>query len=79
MNAEHKLRYCVTVPNPDHSRNVKDVVHKVVAVGSRSTESAQNFINTYINGDKSVKPYGSYAGLFADKVSCMEAWRQTSC
>ena len=52
-----------------HSRKVTDVVHKVVAVGSRSAESAQKFIDTYVNGDKSVKPYGSYAGVFADNVS----------
>ena len=59
------------------SRNVTDVVHKVVAVGSRNTDSAQKFIDAYINGDKSVKPYGSYAGVFADKVSCREACRTT--
>ncbi|KAI1796650.1 NAD(P)-binding protein [Ganoderma leucocontextum] len=49
------------------TRNVTDVAHKVVAVGSRSTESAQKFIDAYIYGDKNVKPYGSYAEVFADK------------
>ncbi|EJF64256.1 NAD(P)-binding protein [Dichomitus squalens] len=49
------------------SRDVTDVAHKVVAVGSRSTESAQKFIDAYINGDNNVKAYGSYAEVFADK------------
>lgn len=51
------------------SRNTTDVAHKIVAVGSRSTESAQKFIDAFIQGDKSVKAYGSYAEVFADKVS----------
>lgn len=62
-----------------HSRKVTDVAHKVVAVGSRSTESAQKFIDTYVNGDKSVKPYGSYAGVFADKVSGICIFRGMHC
>ncbi|KAI0793890.1 NAD(P)-binding protein [Fomes fomentarius] len=48
------------------TRGTTDVAHKVAAVGSRSAESAQKFIDTYIN-DKSVKAYGSYAEVFADK------------
>ena len=48
-----------------------DVAHSVVAVGSRSVESAQKFIDAYINGDKNVKAYGSYAEVFADKVRGM--------
>lgn len=37
-------------------------------MGSRTTESAQKFIDAYINGDKSVKAYGSYAEVYADKA-----------
>lgn len=48
------------------TRNVTDVAHKVTAVGSRSVQSAENFIAEYAKGDKSIKAYGSYAGVFAD-------------
>lgn len=51
-----------------HRRDVNDVVHKIVAVGSRSVEKAKEFIDREIKDD-SVKPYGSYDELFADKVS----------
>ena len=44
----------------------------MLGLGSRSTESAQKFIDAYINGDKNVKAYGSYAEVFADKVRGME-------
>ena len=44
-------------------------MHKVAAVGSRSVDSAQNFINTVAEGDKSIKAYGSYEQVYADKVS----------
>ena len=47
---------------------MSDVAHKVVAVGSRSMESAQKFIDEHIKGDKTVKACGSYAEVFADKV-----------
>lgn len=50
-----------------HRRDVNDVVHKIVAVGSRSVEKAKEFIDREIKDD-SVKPYGSYDELFADKV-----------
>ena len=33
---------------------------------------SQKFIDTYINGDKNVKAYGSYAEVFADKA-CLYA------
>ncbi|RPD64412.1 NAD(P)-binding protein [Lentinus tigrinus ALCF2SS1-7] len=49
------------------TRGTTDVAHKIIAVGSRSTESAQKFIDAYINGDQSVKAYGSYADVYADK------------
>ncbi|KAI5124206.1 hypothetical protein M0805_005056 [Coniferiporia weirii] len=48
------------------TRNVSDLVHKIVAVGSRKVESAQAFIDSEIN-DGSVKAYGSYDELFADQ------------
>jgi hypothetical protein len=58
------------------SRNVTDVAHKVTAVGSRSVQSAENFIAEYAKGDKSIKAYGSYAGVFADPVSGIPSVQQ---
>ncbi|TFK74945.1 NAD(P)-binding protein [Pluteus cervinus] len=49
------------------SRDAPDVVHKITAVGSRSVEKAQEFIDTVAGGDKSIKPYGSYHDVYADK------------
>ncbi|KAG6910202.1 hypothetical protein DXG01_012337 [Tephrocybe rancida] len=49
------------------TRDVHDVIHKVAAVGSRSVEKAQEFINTVAGGDKSIKAYGAYGELYADK------------
>lgn len=49
------------------TRDVHDVVHKVVAVGSRSAESAQGFIDNVAGGDKTIKAYGNYADVYADK------------
>ena len=46
-----------------------DVVHKVVAVGSRSAENAQRFIDNVAGGDKTIKAYSNYADVYADKVS----------
>ncbi|KAJ3745358.1 hypothetical protein DFH05DRAFT_1534630 [Lentinula detonsa] len=51
------------------TRNVDDVVHKVAAVGSRSVDKAQQFIDTSLGGDKSIKAYGSYAEVYKDAVS----------
>ncbi|EJD07388.1 NAD-binding protein [Fomitiporia mediterranea MF3/22] len=48
------------------TRDVHDVVHKIVAVGSRSVDSARKFIDDEIK-DSSVKAYGSYDELFADQ------------
>ncbi|KAI0060966.1 NAD-P-binding protein [Artomyces pyxidatus] len=48
------------------TRGVHDVVHKVTAVGSRSVENAQKFIDAVAGGDPSIKAHGSYAGVFAD-------------
>lgn len=44
------------------------MVHKVTAVGSRSVAKAQKFINDFVNGDKTVKAYGTYDEVYADKV-----------
>ncbi|KAK9233778.1 hypothetical protein V1525DRAFT_415385 [Lipomyces kononenkoae] len=48
------------------SRGVTDVVHKVVAVASRSVQKAEKFITEFGNGVQGIKAYGSYADLFAD-------------
>lgn len=49
------------------TRNVLDVVHKVVAVGSRSLAKAQEFVKDVAGGDTSVKAYGNYDEVYADK------------
>ncbi|KAJ7460599.1 hypothetical protein FB451DRAFT_496276 [Mycena latifolia] len=49
------------------TRDVHDVIHKVAAVGSRSVEKAQEFIATSAGGDTSIKAYGSYEEVYADK------------
>jgi len=49
------------------TRDVNDVVHKVAAVGSRAVKSAQDFIDKYASGDSSIKVYGSYDEVYADK------------
>lgn len=55
-------------------RDVEDIVHKVVAVGSRTVQKAQEFINKYTTGgDLSIKAYGTYAEVYADKVRCSSA------
>lgn len=51
-----------------HSRDTHDVVHKVAAVGSRDVTKAQEFIDAYAPGDKSIKAYGTYEEVYADKV-----------
>lgn len=54
------------------SRDVHDVSHKVVAVGSRSVASAQQFIDEKAGGDRSIKAYGSYDEVFADSVCVLQ-------
>lgn len=54
------------------SRDVCDVVHKVVAVGSRSAETAQNFIKDVAAGDPSIRAYGTYEGVYGDKASRLD-------
>jgi hypothetical protein len=51
------------------SRDVHDVAHQVTAVGSRSLDSAVRFIAEHVNGDPSIKAYGTYAEVYADRVS----------
>lgn len=51
-----------------NSRDVHDIIHKVAAVGSRSVEKAQEFIDTVAGGNKLTKAYGSYEEVYADKV-----------
>ncbi|KAJ8694783.1 hypothetical protein PTI98_007433 [Pleurotus ostreatus] len=49
------------------TRGVEDVVHKVAAVGSRTVDKAKEFIATVAGGDETIKAYGSYAEVYADK------------
>ncbi|KAJ3517737.1 hypothetical protein NLJ89_g294 [Agrocybe chaxingu] len=49
------------------SRDAHDVIHKVAAVGSRSVEKAQEFIDKLTGGDKSIKAFGTYDEVYADK------------
>lgn len=52
-----------------YRRGVNDIVHKVVAVGSRTIAKAQEFIDTKAGGDKNIKAYGTYDEVYADSVS----------
>lgn len=45
-----------------------DVVHKVTAIGSRNMAKAQEFIDKFARGDKSIKAYGTYQEVYGDKV-----------
>ncbi|KAJ3486810.1 hypothetical protein NLI96_g3983 [Meripilus lineatus] len=47
-------------------RDVQDVLHKVVAVGSRSVQKAQDFIQEHAPGIQDIKPYGTYEEVYAD-------------
>jgi predicted dehydrogenase len=51
-----------------YSRDTSDVAHKIVAIGSRSTESAKAFVDKMSLGSD-VKAYKSYDDVFADPVS----------
>ena len=51
---------------------MKDVVHEIAAVGSRSVEKAASFIKDNKLGEQA-KPYGSYAEVYADPVSTYES------
>jgi hypothetical protein len=48
-------------------RGVRDVVHKIAAVGSRTKEKAQQFIDEVVK-DSSTKAYGSYQEVYDDPV-----------
>jgi len=47
---------------------VDDIVHKVAAVGSRDAVKAQEFVDKFAGGDKTIKAYGAYEEVYADEV-----------
>ncbi|CUA73592.1 hypothetical protein RSOLAG22IIIB_10900 [Rhizoctonia solani] len=49
------------------TRNVTDVIHKVVAVGSRDVAKAQEFIDKHAPSSPETKAYGSYEEVVGDK------------
>ncbi len=51
------------------SRGTYDILHRVVAVGSRNIQKARDFVNNYADSTPSVKAYGSYEEVYADDVS----------
>ena len=40
-----------------------------MSVGSRSVEKAQEFIDRVAGGNKSIKAFGTYEEVYADKVN----------
>lgn len=68
------------------TRNVKDVSHKITAIGSRSVASAQKFLDMLKSNPDSdacswgpknggldgCKPYGSYEEVYADPLCRMD-------
>ncbi|KAF7316640.1 GFO-IDH-MocA domain-containing protein [Mycena chlorophos] len=50
------------------TRNVDDIEHKVVAVGSRNgaVDKAKEFIKKYADGDESIKACGTYEEVYAN-------------
>ena len=52
----------------DNSRDVKDVAHKVIAVGSRSVESAQKFIDKLAGPNSDIRACGSYDEVYNSPV-----------
>ncbi|KAF8817481.1 NAD(P)-binding protein [Phlegmacium glaucopus] len=52
--------------NPS-TRGVHDILHKIAAVGSRTVEKAKDFIDRCAQGDQSIKAYGTYEEVYADK------------
>ncbi|EAU90616.1 hypothetical protein CC1G_01000 [Coprinopsis cinerea okayama7 len=48
------------------TRDVHDVVHRIVAVGSRTVDSAQSFVDRHTLSDPEIKVYGSYDEVYAD-------------
>ena len=51
---------------------MEDVVHKVIAIGSRNATKAQEFVGKFARGDKSIKAYETYEEVYADKVVILE-------
>ncbi|KDQ19043.1 hypothetical protein BOTBODRAFT_28531 [Botryobasidium botryosum FD-172 SS1] len=50
------------------TRDVLDVAHKVVAIGSRDATKAREYADRTVPGDKDVKAYGSYEELVNDEA-----------
>ncbi|KAH8832257.1 hypothetical protein DL96DRAFT_1581480 [Flagelloscypha sp. PMI_526] len=48
------------------TRDVTDVLHKVVAIGSRNIQTAQKFIDDVCGGDKTIKARGTYEEVYND-------------
>lgn len=66
------------------TRKVDDVVHKIGAVGSRSKESAQKFIDAIfdkagVEGREEATAHGSYADLVADPVRFPSSFSSFRC
>lgn len=80
MKSEHIIRWAILAPGriaktfvgdlltDPATRNVTDITHKVVAVGSRSLQRAQGFIDSFEQfKGQNVRAYGSYEELVQDK------------
>ena len=63
--------FCFDLLIDPKSRGVDDLAHKIVAVGSRSVEKADQFIDENGIGTQA-KGYGSYQGVEDDQVSLCE-------
>lgn len=50
-----------------NTRGVADITHKVVAVGSRDSSKAQEFIDKHAPSHQDIKAYGSYDEVVKDK------------
>lgn len=69
--SENVRHFC---PSPTHPfnlyrRGVHDVVHKVVAVGSRDTSKAQIFIDEHAGVGSNIQAYGTYEEVYSDPVN----------
>ncbi|KAK7207387.1 NAD(P)-binding protein [Myxozyma melibiosi] len=49
------------------TRDVSDVKHEVVAIGSRSLEKAQKFVDEFAPGQTGIRLYGDYESVLSDK------------
>ncbi|KAH7335115.1 hypothetical protein B0J17DRAFT_63714 [Rhizoctonia solani] len=65
-----KLKYLMGIQDlllDPKTRNVTDVIHKVVAVGSRDVAKAQEFIDKHASSNPETNAYGSYEDVVGDK------------